>query len=75
MRSPQKEPVWKQLDEANDLIAGYCRDTPNMRYVDVNSVLFDAATGQPRYDMYRSDCLHYQPHAYDEFLTVLRDPL
>jgi hypothetical protein len=44
MRAPQKEPMWRQLDEANNLIAGYCADTPNTRYVDVNTVLFDANT-------------------------------
>ena len=73
-RSPQKQSQWAAVDETNAIVARYCETTPRHVFVNVNTHLFDAV-GKPRHDLYREDGLHFHPHAYDVFITVLKPVL
>jgi len=70
-KSPSRMARWGAMDSANAMIGAYCRSTPNLGFIDVNPVLFDAE-GKPRMELYRDDKLHFKEHAYLEFTAVIR---
>jgi lysophospholipase L1-like esterase len=74
MRSPDREDRWDRVDAFNQLVAEYCSSTPHHAYVDVNPRLVDDA-GNPRLELFRSDRLHLNPPAYEEFAAVIRPTL
>ncbi len=73
-RSPDRVPRWEQVDHYNALVRAYCAATPGHSFVDVNPQLVDAS-GHPRLELYVADKLHFQPHAYEGFKTVVRPVL
>lgn len=73
-KAPQKRDRWADVDEANRLIRAYTTQVPGLRYVDVNSALFDAA-GEPRMDLYLPDLLHFRAPAYVEFTRIIKPVL
>jgi lysophospholipase L1-like esterase len=73
-RSPDKRARWNVVDEANARIKALAYATPNLDYIEVNSVLFDARD-EPRTDLYLADGLHFHPPAYVEFTKVIKPVL
>ena len=71
IKAPEKQHLWKVVDDANSRIRGYTAGSPSLGYIDVNPVLFDAA-GKPRFDLYREDELHFRRAAYPEFTKIIR---
>lgn len=70
-KAPQKMEKWGEVDEANRLVREYCGAGKWLRYVDVNSALFDR-NGQPRMELYLPDRLHFRDPAYSEFAEIIR---
>lgn len=70
-RAPQKKDRWDIVDSTNAMVREYCLSTDNRGYIDVNPVLFDNQ-GNPRFDLYRDDQLHFKDQAYLEFAGVIR---
>jgi lysophospholipase L1-like esterase len=68
--SPSRAKVWPLGKEANRLIAAQCAADPLCTFVDVASVLLDAA-GQPRPELFREDQLHLNPAGYARWTQVL----
>jgi len=73
-RSPDRVPLWGRVDHYNALVRAHCTATPGHRFIDINPALVDAR-GTPRADLYRADNLHFHPHAYDVFASVIRPAL
>ena len=73
-RSPDKRARWNVVDEANARIKALAYATPNLDYIEVNPVLFDAR-GEPRTELYLADGLHFHPPAYVEFTNVIKPVL
>lgn len=73
-RAPEKMDKWAQVDEANRLVREYCVKNSKLGYIDVNPVLFDKS-GQPRYELYLPDKLHFLEPAYVEFTAVIKPVL
>ena len=73
-RAPEKMDKWAQVDEANRLVKKYCLKDSKLGYIDVNPVLFDKS-GQPRYELYLPDKLHFLEPAYVEFTAVIKPVL
>lgn len=70
-RAPEKMDKWPDVDEANRLVKELCATDKKLRYIDVNPVLFDKA-GEPRYELYLADKLHFKDPAYLEFTSVIK---
>jgi lysophospholipase L1-like esterase len=73
-RAPSKEDRWDVVDDVNRQIKVYAASHPQVEYVDVNRVLFNA-DGTPRVDFYVEDELHLRPAAYEGFATILKPVL
>jgi lysophospholipase L1-like esterase len=73
-RAPSKEDRWDVVDDVNRQIKMYAASHPQVEYVDVNPVLFNA-NGTPRLDLYVEDELHLRPAAYEGFATILKPVL
>ncbi|HZF30045.1 MAG TPA: GDSL-type esterase/lipase family protein [Gammaproteobacteria bacterium] len=72
-RSPDKRARWNVVDDANAQIKAFAYATPNLDYIEVNPVLFDARD-EPLTDLYLEDGLHFKPPAYEE-LTKIIEPV
>lgn len=70
-RAPQKMDKWKQVDEVNSFVKAFCKTNKKLGFIDVNPALFDQ-TGQPRYELYLPDKLHFQAPAYNEFTAIIK---
>jgi len=73
-RSPDKRARWNVVDEANARVKALAYATPNLDYIEVNSVLFDAHD-EPRTELYLADGLHFHPPAYVEFTNIIKPVL
>ncbi|MDI1319113.1 MAG: DUF2264 domain-containing protein, partial [bacterium] len=73
-RSPDRVARWAQVDHYNALARAYCMATPGHAFIDINPALVDAA-GQPRFELYKEDKLHFHPPAYVEFTKLIRPVL
>jgi len=73
-RSPDKRARWSVVDEANARIKALAYATPNLDYIEVNPVLFDARD-EPRTELYLADGLHFHPPAYAEFTKIIKPVL
>jgi len=70
-RAPQKRDRWGRVDSANALIRAFCSASPRRAFIDVNTVLADAA-GEPVPGMYLPDSLHLTDRAYEAMTGVIR---
>ena len=70
-KAPEKKDLWNVVDQANSLIRDYTSHQRQLAFIDVNPVLFDKA-GNPRFELYRDDLLHFYPPAYVEFTKIIR---
>ena len=70
-KAPQKRDRWDVVEAVNRAMQDYASRAPNLKYIDVNPVLFDAQ-GEPRLDMYVSDRLHLTPPAYAGFTDIIK---
>lgn len=73
-RSPDRVPLWAQVDHYNALARAYCSGTPRRHFVDLNPSLVDA-NGHPRLELYKSDKLHFHPPSYEVFAAVIKPVL
>ena len=73
-RSPDKRARWDVVDDANAEIKAYAYATPNLDYIELNSVLFDAKD-EPRRELYLEDGLHFHAPAYEEFTKIIKPVL
>jgi hypothetical protein len=72
-RSPDKRDKWHVVDAVNAQMKASAGSTPQLRYIDLNPVLFK--NGEPRMELYRPDGLHFHPPAYDEFAGIIKPVL
>ena len=70
-RAPQKRARWSDVDAANALVRDYCAVAPHLTFLDLNPATHDEK-GEPRWELYRADKLHFQPAAYAAFTTALK---
>jgi GDSL-like lipase/acylhydrolase family protein len=70
-KAPEKQHLWKVVDEANSRVRDYTKGNPRLGFIDVNPALFDKA-GKPRLELYQEDQLHLRPAAYAEFTRLIR---
>ena len=73
-RSPDRVPIWEQVDHYNALARAYCASTPRRHFIDLNPALVDAS-GHPRLELYKSDKLHFHPPSYEVFAAVIKPVL
>jgi lysophospholipase L1-like esterase len=73
-RSPDKRARWSVVDDANAQIKALAYATPNLDYIEVNPVLFDARD-EPLAELYLEDGLHFKPPAYEEFTKIIKPVL
>ena len=73
-RSPDRVPLWVDVDHYNALARAYCAATPGRTFVDLNPALVDA-NGHPRLDLYVANKLHFHPPAYVEFPRIIKPVL
>lgn len=69
-RAPQKRSRWNVVDAANEEIRVLCGEQSNRYFVDVNTELFDEL-GEPRFELYQTDGLHFKPQAYQKVFTPM----
>ncbi len=67
IRAPQKQVLWKLVDDANEGIEALAASIDYCEYVDLNPALElpPAGSRQPDPDIYKEDGLHYFQEAYD----------
>ena len=70
-RAPQKRERWNVVDAANALVRDYCTVTPRLTFLDLNPATHDEK-GEPRWELYRDDRLHFKPAAYVGFAAALK---
>ena len=70
-RAPQKRDRWDVVDGVNRAMRDYAERASNLKYIDVNTALFDEA-GNPRMEMYVADRLHLTPPAYEAFSAIIK---
>jgi lysophospholipase L1-like esterase len=73
-RAPEKRDLWNIVDTVNHQVEAYAAGTKQLRYVDVNPILFNR-DGTPRIELYLSDQLHFRPAAYEELARLLKPVL
>jgi len=73
-RAPQKRDRWDVVDAANALARDYCAVTPRLTFLDLNSATHDDM-GEPRWELYREDKLHFKPTAYVAFTAGIKPVL
>ena len=61
--SPSRVKIRAQIDRANALIAGTCREDPRLAFADIVPPMLDAA-GQPRPELFVADRLHLSEAGY-----------
>jgi lysophospholipase L1-like esterase len=62
------------VDDANAQIKALAYVTPNLDYIEVNTVLFDARD-EPLNELYLEDGLHFKPPAYEELTKIIKPVL
>jgi len=72
-KAPEKRARWKVVEAVNREMERYSRQTPNVGYIDLNSVLFDSRN-QVRENLFLPDGLHFRPDspAYGEFSQIVK---
>jgi len=70
--SPQKRlfGMSKDVEEVNALAKEFCGTDEKLAFVDVTSVFADA-NGAAKTELFRDDCTHLKPHAYDAFKAAI----
>lgn len=63
--------LWTQMQEANRLVAEYCKTQEGVEPVDVGSALL-GKDGRPRSGLYMSDMLHLNQEGYRLWVDVLK---
>ena len=71
-QSPSRAKTYADVLQADSLIAAYLKGTKNAQYVDVNTPLINAATGQPDTTLFLPDMLHLNSKGYDKWQAVLK---
>jgi len=73
-KAPEKHDRWDVIDEINRRVEQYAAQNPQVLFVDVNPVLFNA-DGTSRTNLFMNDQLHLRPPAYEEFSKILKPVL
>lgn len=63
--------LWPRMQEANRLVAEYCKTQEGVEPVDVGSVLL-GNDGRPRSELYMGDNLHLNPEGYKLWAELLK---
>ena len=66
--------LWPEMKRANELIQEWCKDTPEIYYVDVSAPMLDAQK-KPRKELFGADGLHMNSQGYDVWASVLKPML
>lgn len=74
IKAPQKRDRWHVVDAVNERVRAYSARATGRGYIEVNTVLQDAA-GEPLLELYLPDRLHYLPPAYDRMAAAIRPPV
>ena len=72
-KAPEKRARWEVVEAVNRQMERYSRETVNVGYIDLNSVLFDSR-GNVRENLFLPDGLHFRPDstAYLEFSQIVK---
>jgi lysophospholipase L1-like esterase len=72
-KAPEKRARWDVVEAVNREMERYSRQTTNVGYIDLNSVLFDSHNNV-RENLFLSDGLHFRPDstAYQEFSQIVK---
>jgi lysophospholipase L1-like esterase len=65
--SPSRWSLWPEFEKANRLIATFIKrlDNPNIRYLDIGTVMLDEQKNYPRPELFLEDSLHMQRLGYE----------
>ncbi|MCX8042931.1 MAG: GDSL-type esterase/lipase family protein [Desulfobacterota bacterium] len=74
IKAPQKRERWDSIDIVNALIKQYCKQIPELLFIDLNTVFFDK-TNRVRAELFVSDGVHLQPAAYREMTRIIKPVL
>ena len=75
-KAPEKRDRWNVVDAVNAEMMRFTSQNPNMGFIDLNPVLFDAQ-GRVREGLFLPDGLHFRPEgtAYAEFSRIVKPVL
>jgi lysophospholipase L1-like esterase len=59
------------MNSANELIQRYCAAHENLKFVDINSGLFDS-NGESRLNFFQNDQLHFNEAGYRQIASVIK---
>ena len=72
--SPARKALWKTMQTANALLKKYAESTPNVRYIDMTSCMFDEK-GVLLDTIWENDKLHMNEKGYELWRKVLKEKL
>jgi len=74
IRSPQKQPLWDQVNHINQTMQGYADQHHGFDFIDINPVFFDD-NGQVNTQLFTEDQLHLTTPAYCKLLEYVQEHL
>ncbi len=67
--------VWKEIQQANQLIKDYSAANKNLYVIESPSVFFKSNTTEPDVVFYRDDTLHFNAFGYEKWTSVIQPAL
>ncbi len=72
--SPARKNLWKTMQKANALLKKYAETTPNVRFIDMSSSMYDGK-GLLLTNIWENDKLHMNEKGYEIWRKVLKEKL
>lgn len=69
--SPKRWALFKQQQEANQLIENVCKTDDRLQFVNIVKPMLDAK-GQPRAELFKDDNLHMNEKGYELWTSIIR---
>ena len=71
-KSPSRAVHYGGVDSTNTIIKGFIDSHPGVKYIDVNTVLYDKKTMLPDSALFKPDMLHLKSEGYDRWQKALK---
>lgn len=71
-KSPSRAAHYTDVDAANKLVKDFIGHHSGVKYVDVNTVLYNKATSLPDSSLFKGDYLHLKKEGYDRWQKAIK---
>lgn len=71
-KSPSRAAHYADVDATNSLIKDFISHHSNVKYIDVNTVLYNKATSLPDSSLFKPDYLHLKKEGYDRWQKAIK---